>query len=597
MRGRGAGFHRFFLMGAVVSFAAPMWLRAQAPVSAFPYIERFDGVVVPTLPPGWSTSTQRFNSGDFFSTLSTPRSAPNALLSTNSTVAQFLVSPRFDFTNKAPERLEFFNARSGTHISGVLIEASLDDGVTFRITLGDTLRNPGSTGYHPVSLQLPASITNQALVRIRWRIVGGAGGTAGTFRLDDITLTTLSTHDLGLAGLFPIFVAQQSGESGSDRVAGLRAGVKNFGIQSAGGYAVRFFRDANSNSVADEDEQFASAAGTEIGVNDSGFVSITMDSPGPGNHRFIAVVASPEDSNPANDTASVIVSVGAERKSLIINEFMYDPFTGQNEWIEFFNRSPDPIDLEGWKFADRPTAGGSINTFVITTRSHIVRSGDFVVAAADSTIFSRFPLLRALAPTRHVFILNRAGGFSFGNDGDAISLVDHAGQTNDSLSYSPSWHHPDIADTKGRSLERISPDIDSNDRRTWSTSAAVSGGTPGERNSIYATGLQSGASLSFNPNPFSPDGDGFEDFCIIRYNLPLTTSLIRISLFDTRGRNIRTLANSELAGPTGEVIWDGLDTEKQRVRIGPYIVFLEAIDGQGGIVAAAKGVVVVATKL
>lgn len=584
-------------MVVVVSSTTPTWLRAQAPISVFPYIERFDGVVIPSLPPGWSTSSQRSTSGDFVSTTSSPRSVPFALLSTNSTVAQFVVSPRFDFTNQGPERLEFFAARSGTHISGVLIEASLDDGVTFPITLGDTLRNPGSTGYLPVSLQLPASMTNQPLVRIRWRIAGGAGGTAGTFRLDDITLTTHSTHDLGLAGLSPVFDSQPSGESRSNRVVGLRAGVKNFGRESAGVYAVRFFRDANNDSAANENEQFAFAAGTEIGVSDSGFVSITMDSPGPGNHRFIAVVAFTEDNNPANDTASVIVSVGAERKSLIINEFMYDPLTGQNEWIEFFNRSPDPIDLEGWKFADRPTAGGNSNAFLIATQSQTIRSGDFVVAAADSTIFSRFPLLRALVPTRYVFVLNRAGGFSFGNDGDAISLVDHAGQTIDSLSYSPSWHHPDIADTKGRSLERISPEIDSNDRRTWSTSAAVSGGTPGERNSIYATGLQSGASLSFNPNPFSPDGDGFEDFCIIRYNLPLTTSLIRISLFDTRGRNIRTLANSELAGPTGEAVWDGLDTEKQRVRIGPYIVFLEAIDGQGGIVAAAKGVVVVATKL
>ncbi|MEX1276932.1 MAG: lamin tail domain-containing protein, partial [Bacteroidota bacterium] len=282
---------------------------------------------------------------------------------------------------------------------------------------------------------------------------------------------------------------------------------------------------------------------------------------------------------------------------MIINEFMYDPLTGQNEWIEFFNRSNETIDLAGWRFSDRPTTGGSVNTFIMTAQSHTIRPGDFVVAAAESTIFSRFPLLRAPASTRHLFILNRSGGLSFGNDGDAIILRDQSGLAIDTVSYSPNWHHPDVTDSKGRSLERINQEIGSNDRRNWSTSAAFSGGTPGERNSLHTTGLSSNASLSFNPNPFSPDGDGFEDFCIIRYNLPLTTSLIRITIFDRRGRNVKTLANSELAGPTGEVIWDGLDTQKQRVRIGPYIVFLEAIDGQGGIVAAAKGVVVVATKL
>jgi hypothetical protein len=95
----------------------------------------------------------------------------------------------------------------------------------------------------------------------------------------------------------------------------------------------------------------------------------------------------------------------------------------------------------------------------------------------------------------------------------------------------------------------------------------------------------------------APNGDGFEDFCIIRYNLPTSTSLIRITIFDIKGRSLRTLANAELSGPRGEIVWDGLDDGKQRARIDPYILFLEAIDSQGGTIAAAKAVIVVATKL
>ena len=154
-----------------------------------------------------------------------------------------------------------------------------------------------------------------------------------------------------------------------------------------------------------------------------------------------------------------------------------------------------------------------------------------------------------------------------------------------------------MAVTKGRSLERISPEIASNDRRNWSTSPSSRGGTPGQPNGIFTTSLPSAASLSISPNPFSPDGDGFQDFCIIRYNLPLTTSIIRITIFDIRGRLLRALANTELSGPHGEIVWDGLDDRGQRVRIGPYIVFIEAIDGQAGILATAKAVVVVATRL
>ena len=43
---------------------------------------------------------------------------------------------------------------------------------------------------------------------------------------------------------------------------------------------------------------------------------------------------------------------------------------------------------------------------------------------------------------------------------------------------------------------------------------------------------------------------------------------------------MRSLANGELSGAQGEIIWDGLDDTRQRARIGPYVVFVEAVDGQ-----------------
>lgn len=570
--------------------------KGQEPVSTFPYVERFDTVTTPALPAGWQTSTLRTAGGDFVSTTSSPRSAPNALLSTNSTVPQYLISPRFDFAGKAPVKLEFFLARSGTHLSGVLIEASLDDGGSFPIVLGDTLFNPGVTGYQPVSLLLPAILADQPRVRIRWRTIGGTGGTAGTLRLDDVLLTTAVTHDLGLTGLAPLFQSQPT-DGQIQKFRGLQAKVRNTGRVSASGYTILFFRDVNDNAVADPHEQIHAVPGAVLSVGDSASIEAAVSVPGPGTHRWMAVVSYLPDTNPANDTAAVTVRLPAEPRSLIINEIMFDPLTGQNEWVEFFNRSPDTVDLAGWRFSDRPTAGGSINSFVMTSTSSAAPPASFIVAAAESSIFNHFPLLGSTSHARKVFILNRTSGLSFGNDGDGLVLVDHLGITIDSVSYSASWHHPDIANARGRSLERINPDLASNDPRNWSTSASLAGGTPGERNSIHTVSLPTHASLSFHPNPFSPDGDGFEDFCIIRYNLPLTTSLIRISVFDRRGRMIRTLANSELAGPSGEIIWDGLDGEQQRARIGPYIVYIEAIDGQGGIIATAKGVVVVATRL
>ena len=183
------------------------------------------------------------------------------------------------------------------------------------------------------------------------------------------------------------------------------------------------------------------------------------------------------------------------------------------------------------------------------------------------------------------------------NDGDDVLLLDHTGSVVDSVSYSPSWHSPGVVDATGRSLERIRPRGRSNDARNWSTCARPVGGTPGRRNSIFADSFSSPGRLSFRPNPFSPDGDGFEDFTVIHYSLPFEVSSISIRIFDVNGRLIRRLANNELGGATGDVVWDGRDEEKEKARIGIYVVLLEAINQYNGVIVTSKRVVVLAARL
>jgi flagellar hook assembly protein FlgD len=77
----------------------------------------------------------------------------------------------------------------------------------------------------------------------------------------------------------------------------------------------------------------------------------------------------------------------------------------------------------------------------------------------------------------------------------------------------------------------------------------------------------------------------------------MMTSTLNLRIYDVKGRLVRTLVNGELAGTAGEIVWNGYDDNKQRARIGVYVVFLEAIDRSSSNVMMAKAVVVVATKL
>jgi flagellar hook assembly protein FlgD len=146
-------------------------------------------------------------------------------------------------------------------------------------------------------------------------------------------------------------------------------------------------------------------------------------------------------------------------------------------------------------------------------------------------------------------------------------------------------------------LERIDPSQNSTDDRNWSSSVALAGGTPGARNSIFIGSIAHTSSLSLSPNPFSPDNDGYQDFLSINYSLPTNSAVIRVRIYDVTGRLVRRLVQSEPAASAGSVIWNGLDDDRHRVRIGMYIILFEAFDNFGGTVKTMKDVAVVARKL
>ena len=373
--------------------------------------------------------------------------------------------------------------------------------------------------------------------------------------------------------------------------------VKNVGRRTADSVIVSFYSDNNHNGILEPLELIRTVISAQsLVVGDSILLPESFPQLASGETNIIVRADWWRDENSRNNQALVSVKISYEPRSLVINEIMYDPLFGQNEWFELFNRSDQLINLAHWTFNDKPTLN-SVNSFEISNQPFVIKSGEYAIIAADSSIFNLFKNIIQDDSTIHIIILSRSGGFSFNNDGDIIVLKDLVGQTIDSVAYLPSWHHPNVVDTRGRSLERINPNIDSNDPRNWSTCTNILGGTPGKANSIVTTSIKSNSMISISPNPFSPDGDGFEDFCIIRYNLPAMASTLNLRIYDIKGRLVRTLADGELAGTQGEIVWDGIDDNKQRARIGVYVIFLEATDRSSGKVMTAKAVAVVATKL
>ncbi len=280
--------------------------------------------------------------------------------------------------------------------------------------------------------------------------------------------------------------------------------------------------------------------------------------------------------------------VPANRNDLVINEIMFDPVTTSCEWLELYNRSGMYLNLNGWK-----AVIGSTSVNIFDNCNFLLKPGAYLVVAADTTLYNRFGYLKNVDSTYRVVIKS---GVSLSNSGALIKIEDVLNQTVDSVYYSPKWHNSNIPDTKGYSLERISAELNGNLPSNWSSCADLLGGTPGKRNSIYVQNNKE-TSLSVSPNPFSPDGDGFEDFTIIKYKLKANTSQVRVKIFDVKGRVVRTLLNNQFSGSESQMIFDGKDDSGNKLRIGIYVVYLEAVDDRGGTIEQTKTTLVVAAKL
>ncbi len=271
----------------------------------------------------------------------------------------------------------------------------------------------------------------------------------------------------------------------------------------------------------------------------------------------------------------------AQEHRLVINEIMYDPLTGQPEWIELFNPGSENVNLCKWQISDSNTD----RRILITDKDSFVFPSGYVVISQDSSI------VRLFSPFSGTLFV--PGKFPrLNNDSDSVVLFDSSGSVVDSVDYQSKWGGGD-----GFSLERINPQSFSNNSSNWSQCVSVEGGTPGRKNSVFVSSLPSQAMVSVSPNPFSPDGDGIEDVAAISYTLPTKTSAVNLRIYDLHGRCIKSLLGASPSGSRGSIIWDGRDEAGRICQMGIYIVYIESLNSGAGKVASAKTTVVLGRKL
>jgi hypothetical protein len=265
------------------------------------------------------------------------------------------------------------------------------------------------------------------------------------------------------------------------------------------------------------------------------------------------------------------VAVPPERNDLVINEILTNPLDGEAaDYLEIYNRSEHIIDLKDIKVG---YGGDTLPQKAITSTS---KGWQLLPKSYVALCKQREVTLQQYICKDASRLLECDSLPDFAIGMGIIHLTDRSLRPIDKLAYSEEMHYPKLLTTKGVSLERLYPDMPTQDESNWRSAAEDAGfGTPGHQNS------QSGSALATDefeivPNVFSPDNDGFEDYAEILCTFKEEENRTTVTIYNNQGHPVKHLANNVLCGTTARFRWDGDDDRLQSAPAGMYVVQIES---------------------
>ena len=287
------------------------------------------------------------------------------------------------------------------------------------------------------------------------------------------------------------------------------------------------------------------------------------------------------------NSTQFVLTVAGSPMDMVINEVLFNPRSGGRDFVEVFNASKKYINLKGWQLSNRNATAENPKVAVVSDHliaepgRHLVFCEDIVILKADYPFgkAENFFEVKSM-PT----LPDKAGN---------VTLTDSLGEVIDSFDYTEGHHLGLLRDLNGVSLERLSATAPTDSRDNWHSAAtAVGYATPGYENSQKLTATPVTGQITVEPGVFVPNNDGIKDFTTINYQFDKGGYLIKIVIYDIKGRRIKEVVNNHLSGVSGFYQWNGTDDRNLLVNPGYYIVLVDILDPEGRSFQVKKTVVV-----
>lgn len=268
---------------------------------------------------------------------------------------------------------------------------------------------------------------------------------------------------------------------------------------------------------------------------------------------------------------------------LLINEILFDPYSGGEDFLEIINASDKYINLNGLVIINMDNQDENIiaETVELLPNEIIAISSDI-----NNIIATYNPPDTARLYMQDIPAFNNS-------DGNATLLLRQTDGTEiiiDSYDYDDSQHLSILSDVEGVSLERLSLISDTNNADNWTSSSEANlFATPGYSNSARINpGSVSDEMISLEHKVFSPNSDGRKDNMILNYKLDKSGYIANVSVYDDQGRLQAYIAENQLLSTQGFLRWNGMDVDNRPAPIGMYIVHYELYHSDGDVIEGKK---------
>jgi len=267
----------------------------------------------------------------------------------------------------------------------------------------------------------------------------------------------------------------------------------------------------------------------------------------------------------------------AQPGDIYVNEILFNPTTGGYDFVEIFNASDKVIDLSSLEIANvekgefKPIEleGNFLaNTYLAICPDKTWLMENYEVLSPENIIENNIPSFN-----------DTDGNVSvFGRQITGVRIMI------DSVDYVEDWHYSLLKSNEGISLEKINPNIESNEAASWHSASEPAGfATPGYENSQAINSLDRSTSFSLQDKTFSPNQDGDKDRLILNYNLDKNGYLATIKIYNDRGFLIKELYDNAILSNEGSLTWDGSKNDTQRASIGVYFISYELFHPDGDV--------------